>query len=385
MPNDYAIGLANALQTSTWQIATASPSGFYYTILKSRPYREPTVLNLLNTVGSVVGRSSCTSTKEECVIGLELENEYKQPVNLPRLRNWTVSSDSSLRHYGFEYVSEPLALSKAMNALSLLTDELNGIPATLTNSIRTSTHVHFDVTRLNFIEVLTFACVYWTLEDFLSDFAGAHRKGNLFCLRLKDAHYTKELITNALKHKDFVNVHLTNNEYRYGGVNFAALKKFGTLEFRMMRGTTDYDTLECWILALEAIRKFSLRFKNPTEYQQYFLNGTTARSFPEEVLGTNLFDKIAAFHNGDVEKTIRNSFDLLDDILATTSFDFTEELQRAQQEEEARKEQEKRKQEALMLYNSNVIPDSGLLEDNVLDAHPGISGYTIDTTQIGDC
>lgn len=302
-----------------------------------------------NTVGSIFERQPCAKNKSESVIGLELENETQAEFQLPRVNGWQHHTEGSLRNFGFEYVQSPPAgvpesLEKCANLLRYL--KKNADPQQLLNTSRTSTHVHFDVCHYNFKDVLNFACTYWILEEYLSNFCGKTRKGNLFCLRLKDSAAIQVLIKSAVAEGAPWNIPLSRNDYRYSSLNFASVQKFGTLEFRMMAGTDKLEDIETWVKSLDAIKKFALRFKNPTELSTFFIKECEARQFPRTVLGPELAHIVTARSGrtpSEIETDIRSGFMMVYPILAAHgTWEFSKEIA----EEKERLKEEKIRREA---------------------------------------
>lgn len=131
------------------------------------------------TVSDWYGKKSYQKDKTECVVGIELENETQTEFRIPNVTGWRYHLEGSLRNFGYEFVqSPPLPLKETEKALTLILSELKTARdgRANSNSSRTSTHVHFDVTKFTFIEVVNFCILYWILEEFLSHFCGENRK-----------------------------------------------------------------------------------------------------------------------------------------------------------------------------------------------------------------
>lgn len=276
------------------------------------------------------------SSATKGAIGVEIENEFLEPVELPIVKNWRVTADGSLRYYGYEFVSAPLVYNdvlRSVDELSLAIAEIRHKP---TDSIRTSTHVHFDMRDVSAIDVIKFALTYWILEELLSDFAGRGRKGNLFCLRLKDAEVVANFVIEALQGVHIKDNALFSENFRYGSVNFAALKKFGTLEFRLMRGTFNKTLLKTWITALYNIKKFSESFKTIDALREAFMR-LPAEDFAKQALGVSYKD-IAVCAERPVQDLVREGFKYTENILyCMESFDLhflVEEAKRKRLEKE---------------------------------------------------
>ena len=91
-------------------------------------------------------------------------------------------------------------------------------------------------------------------------YCGPLRKGNRFCLSLREA---EGLMATILGFKDCVGGVEVNARYlinqdrqKYSALNVATLRKFGTLEFRGMPGEKDVNRLHTWLNVLEGIYKW---------------------------------------------------------------------------------------------------------------------------------
>lgn len=247
----------------------------------------------------------------ELVMGLEFENELPFPCDMPKCAGWTMHHENSLRDFGYEYVStkpvrdgilrkQVVTLFKKIEETCAQMVKQEGGKYKPSNSIRTSVHIHLDATSLTYLQVLNFALVYWLLEDFLSAYCGQSRQGNLFCLRLKDASYQKYCLLSELQNKAPYSTGIFNDTIRYASLNLAAIRKFGSLESRLMRGTTNTQEVFVWMDAMLAIYKYALsgvpaengKFVTPKDIQKDFLLGCNAPDYPARVLGLPLFEKM---------------------------------------------------------------------------------------------
>lgn len=247
--------------------------------------------------------------KQESVVGIELENEIL-PENLCKnlnengfpnyVHNWKFHSEGSLRHVGFEFVSKPLRKGSIANSItgffSKLRSAFESDKLKFTNSLRTSVHVHVEVLHMNTLEIVNFATLYWLMEPFLQHFCGSHRQGNLFCIRLKDSAWMKMQLASMLKKGKSINgQNFCSETYRYSSVNFASMAKFGTIEFRMMRGVSHERPMLLWVETLLKLKDFALQFTNPLELRDWFLNKVDAKDVPKVIFGEVLADKLTNY------------------------------------------------------------------------------------------
>lgn len=219
-------------------------------------------------------------------VGIEIEVEGK---NLHEVfkGGWRTEDDGSLRgaypESRAEYILDtPIKIDEVEEKLEFLRKDLEN--ATFDFSFRTSVHVHVNVQDLTEVEVMNMVYTYLLLEEPLVNFCGRERKGNRFCLRIADAegimtHFSK-MFSKGLRYIMAVNP----NDLRYSGINLASLAKYGTVEFRSMRGCIDVETLTIWAHSLMAIREYAKAKKVPMDIMQEFSKGTP-RDFLRTVLG----------------------------------------------------------------------------------------------------
>lgn len=237
------------------------------------------------------------SKKENTFIGIEIENETKDNnFEFPDIRAWEFHNEGSLRYRGFEFVlSKPMDKLRVFKSLDNLFEGLKN--CSMTNSIRTSTHVHFDMSDYTYVELVNFVTVYWILEGVLSEFCGEFRKGNLFCLRSLDSSYLQQAIYRELSEDAPVTSGIFQNSVRYASVNFASIPKFGSIEFRLMGGVNRGSVVKKWVNILDQIRSFSLKFKDPEELLKYLID------VPAEGLLDRIFKET---HSSILKESARN-------------------------------------------------------------------------------
>jgi hypothetical protein len=228
-------------------------------------------------------------------IGLEIECEgsdlYKSPIQW-----WTTHSDHSLRpykgHQPVEYVLNiPLSRADLTTALSYLSQKLKLSGSYVHPSPRCSVHVHINCQNLLVRQVLTIVALYTVVEDLLVEWCGPERVGNLFCLRAKDTYYLIRYLENCISKDSFRA--LKSDDIRYSSCNVAALGKFGSLEFRALRGTTDQKIIETWVDMILSIKSYASGLKNPREIIEKFDRlgpfGFLSAVFPDRIHMSELF------------------------------------------------------------------------------------------------
>lgn len=243
------------------------------------------------------------------VFGIEVELEGKNLINAPEdvLAYWAQHNDNSLRklHPGdeaIEYVSRfPYDLKHTEKAIDILFKFLNSAPTKVYESYRTSIHVHMNFGLENFRTIYNFMALALLLDELLVSQNGAHRIGNNFCLRAKDAMGQVVSLTNSIEHGK--GIFALDKTQRYSSINFASLLKFGSIEFRSLECTTHQGRLMHWINTLARLKEKAKTFSNPIEIiQQYSQMGPHA--FLVSILGpfalkyNNVQDMEDMLHNG---------------------------------------------------------------------------------------
>lgn len=192
-------------------------------------------------------------------LGIEIEAEGRPGASNPGQRwehnrislnknpqFWAIKEDHSLRN-GLEYVSKgPVPVDKLEDALAewvLYTDGTDF----RTNSIRTSVHYHVNVSDLTINQVLAAIVGYWLVETPLVDTQGPTRVGNLFCLRVSDADFLVNDLISSLETDPVPLLGAAlNDNVKYAALNLNTVRRFGSLEFRFNKGTTDPKEIIQW-------------------------------------------------------------------------------------------------------------------------------------------
>jgi len=196
-------------------------------------------------------------------------------------------------------------------------------------SVRTGVHVHVNVQKLTIVELFTFITAYLVLEDLLVNYCGEFREGNLFCLRVKDADYLLYMLEQTARTKLFNR--LNNDILRYASMNVVSLHKYGSLEFRAMRGTRDLDLIGDWAGILLNLRNQSVKFSTPAELFNW-IESNGIESFLELFLG-DLKDKLC--DGKDVNTYVQDGLDRAHCLALDTDWDSFKSL-KVKDEEEVR-------------------------------------------------
>lgn len=225
-------------------------------------------------------------------VGIEIEVEGRGLIPYTS-KVWDSKHDGSLRD-GIEYVyKKPLEIKYVEASLDELTEALS--EAELSFSFRTSVHVHVNCLGMEYNQILNFIYLSTLLDSMLVNYCGDQRKTNRFCLRLSDAEGLIDGISPLFRYRERpserINEMLQRNYVRYAAVNVESLAKFGTIEFRSMRGTLNKKILLPWVNTLISIREYSKGFSDPQEVY-YHLNEAGIETVVKNILGEyyDLFD-----------------------------------------------------------------------------------------------
>lgn len=186
------------------------------------------------------------------VVGLELEIEGQNLPVIPRGNTtWEAKGDGSLRN-GMEYVFRgprgSVATKEALKEMDALMQASGFVPS---YSFRTSTHVHVNVANLDEKVVHAMVGMFALFEDEYINFCSRTRKANRFCLGMKDAEGVIVAMSNLFNSGEIP----SPDRGKYAAMNLCTLGNFGTLEFRCLEGTNDWNRVYTWVRALLALRK----------------------------------------------------------------------------------------------------------------------------------
>jgi len=197
-------------------------------------------------------------------IGIEIELEGSNiDRNCPLItRYWDVVHDGSLNDIGKEFVlKSPISIKSSYIPLKYLEKSFSRSNAHINDSIRCGCHIHVNVQDLTVAQMWTFVSLYIALEEVLVDLCGEGRQGNLFCLRLKDAEHLLQYINESIKIGDLKALGTTN--IRYASVNLSSLVKYGSVEFRAMKGDRNFNRINAWAKTLINLRDMAVEIGSP--------------------------------------------------------------------------------------------------------------------------
>jgi len=214
-------------------------------------------------------------------IGIEVEVEkvaHHLGVNMAN-EMWMTREDGSLRQGGIEFVSIPIADQQIPWAIHYLFDQY--LPKDADFSARTSIHVHVNVRNWSCKEILNLILLYIVFERLLYRFAGPQRYQNIFCVPIRETKLPI-VLSNYLANGNFQG--LLESWTKYSGLNLVPIRKFGTVEYRHMRGHRNTEYLLNWINVIQQLHKTAcnvdfielfdeIKMLNTTSsYEQFLMN-----------------------------------------------------------------------------------------------------------------
>lgn len=241
---------------------------------------------------------------------------------------WRCEDDGSLRgrfpNTRIEYILEkPIPVDTVKHAVTELVEMTKG--AVPDFSFRTSVHVHVNVLDLTSDQIISLIYTYLLLEEAMINYCGSVRKCNRFCLRLQDADEISKNLIPVFKKGVKQVLNLDQELIRYSSLNLAAIKKYGSVEFRGMRGTMDVNTIDVWCNALVSIRNFACHFENVLAIHDAYIE-KGAEGFLSFVLG----DLATHFKYKNLVKDMQRSYSLSIDL----PYAFNNKIEEKEEEEE---------------------------------------------------
>lgn len=202
------------------------------------------------------------------LFGIELECEGKNVDwdNSPEiLKTWEPHRDGSLRNnhgQACEWVFHgPATYQKAQERINALFEYFTKRKSKLVLSNRTSTHIHFNMGDKNGYQLVNLFILFTILEDLLDRYCGEDRRGNLFCLSSRHAEDQVRWVSDACFETGRF---AFRNDQRYCSLNLAALNKFGTVEFRGMRGLDNKEDMLAWLSIVSELCDYACyNMRNP--------------------------------------------------------------------------------------------------------------------------
>lgn len=254
---------------------------------------------MVTSVGKLLGipenrrsyNESSVVVLAKCLTGLEFEAENVK-VDLPHGDSesgfWKAEKDNSLRGHAMEFVlREPLFGEDLVNSFKWLckwaTDNNFEV------NYRTGLHVHIDVRNLEANQLVSMLVYYALFEPVLFKWIGDEREGSIFCMPFYKAESGIEDVIRAFKSPSRMKDYAAKID-RYGALNLNALAKYGSVEWRHMQTTFDFERILKWVNIAQAFKKYAKH--NPLNPQELLaeLSKIGPSALFHKIVGDRAFD-----------------------------------------------------------------------------------------------
>lgn len=179
-----------------------------------------------------------------------------------------VHKDGSLREGGIEFVTKVLQSDKEIaNALRAIDTVVKGLA--LKDSNRAGVHVHLNVQDLTIDEYWNLVLWYMLLEPAMMQHVGGGRERSIYC-RPYHSHLTAMQLLNMHIGLMYSPTRLPRMPHKYYGLNLDSTEKYGTVEFRQMKSTTDMVQIEAWAALIKRFKQMTLANREPAKLGQSF-------------------------------------------------------------------------------------------------------------------
>ena len=178
----------------------------------------------------------------------------------PEGGKWKVLPDASC---GPEIVSPPLRGKAGLEQISQVCQVLQGIGAEVSSSC--GLHVHHDAAGLTVQHMVAISALYAAHQQAINSILPASRRDNHFCLGLSPQHVDRRWQKGITANPDRHDAAQTMQVNRYSAVNWHALLRHGTVEFRQHNGTVESPAVRCWILLTQCLIEAALTRKSPVD------------------------------------------------------------------------------------------------------------------------
>lgn len=243
-------------------------------------------------------------------VGIEIEMEGAG-LSIGENRYWNQCLDHSLRgRESMEYVTRgPVEIQKVGTRLKNLKKALAA--ARLNPSDRCGVHIHLNCQHFTVRQILNFMFLYLMVEEILVAYCGEGREGNLFCLRSCDAEAFIDRMIEAKEKNDLYPLVKRGNDLRYSSINPAAIKKFGSLEFRALRTPDDILDVEEWAKILHRLKHVSENYEEPLSFIEHY-SGQGDEKFFRDIFGE--FSEVLLKKVPDAYQKLLNGIRITQDI-----------------------------------------------------------------------
>ena len=151
--------------------------------------------------------------------------------------------------------------------------------------------MHHDAAGLTVPNMVAISALYAAHQQAINSILPASRRDNSFCLALGPHHVDRQWQRQIAANRDRQGAAQAMQPSRYSAVNWHALFRYGTVEFRQHHGTLDFQELRCWVLLTQGFIEVALNRKSPVNKvrQPTGRKYTGPLALERELLGDLLF------------------------------------------------------------------------------------------------
>lgn len=203
-----------------------------------------------------------------CYVGVEVEAENVTNLNTlsKGIKFWENVRDGSLRGKSNEFVfAQPLRGKDIIDALLELEKAINKYCPNIDMNERTSLHVHIDIRNYNTVQLLNYILLFMIFERVLFSYVGEERAYSNFCTPLYDCKDTIHEVNDLLNSNANIVHRCFSSQGKYSSMNIGSVSRFGSVEFRMHKGTYKSKEIIDWINILMCLKNYVNNYKGNSQ------------------------------------------------------------------------------------------------------------------------
>ena len=215
-------------------------------------------------------------------LGIEIELEGENLTPGPAIKGWSVHNEGSLRAVGgrgpggSEYVTNgAVKHDDVIPLVERLVDRFKAAGVVIDNNAhRTSTHIHVNVQKMTWLQVLGYITTFTAVEPLLLALCGGKRDGNSFCIASYDSGDLPEVFNDTCKQIENIreSYAIEVNRGKYASLGTNRLHDFGTLEARCFPHSIDPQEIHKWCTWLLNIKGIAIN-ETDTTYRTVIKQG----------------------------------------------------------------------------------------------------------------
>ena len=178
----------------------------------------------------------------------------------PEGGKWKVLPDASC---GPEIVSPPLRGKAGLEEISHVCRVLQGVGVVV--DVKSAAGGHLGAAGFTVQHMVAISALYAAHQQAIDSIHPASRRDNHFCLGLSPHHVDRRWQKGIAANPDRHGAAQAMQVNRYSAVNWHALLRHGTVEFRQHNGTVESPAVRCWILLTQCLIEAALTRRSPVD------------------------------------------------------------------------------------------------------------------------